>query len=356
MRVPVRSSRRSDDQGAVAVLVALLVLVMVGFLAFVTDFGFAYANKRSLQNGVDAAALTYAQELHLATPEPANCDDLIDDPAVRAAAHGKAVQIFRDNASSDVSVTPVLTPRCDEPGLPNLLVVNARAGRSTPAFVGRALRPDDLHIQAGARAVVGPAKTLTGVRPFAVCDQLADFAAINPGVLLTIDFDNVNQGCGAAPGNFGTIDLRNPPPPGGVGSAVLEDWVEYGFDGTVPADVPATYNGDTGLPASNLRDEFREILGDNIIIPVYTARTGVGANSVYTVDRYIGVKVCGFRLVSNDSIESVACFVPDATTDNSLKRFVQLAFENFISTAEINAACRIGDPCDRAPLTLKLAD
>lgn len=358
MRVQVNRPNRGDERGAVAVMVALLVVAMIGFLAFVTDFGYAYANKRSIQNGVDAAALTYAQELHLATPDPTNCLDMADDPSIVSAAKAKATQIFRQNAPDPLEGPIQLeffAPSCLEPGLTDNLVVKVKAKRSSPALIGRALRPNDLYIQAAARAIVGPAKTLTGVRPFALCDQLADLMSISPGSPLTIFFDNNTTPCGGAPGNFGTIDLRNPPPPGGPGG-VVEAWTRYGYEGTVPADIPSTFEGDPGEPSANMRDDFRAILGESIVIPVYTSLTSSGSHSTYSVDRYIGVKVCGFRLVNNDAIDSLDCFVPTTATADPTKRFVQLAFDNFVSVADINTTCRIADTCDRGPLTVKLAD
>ncbi len=53
--------RLSDDDGAVAVLVALLSVVLFGFGAFVIDVGALYSERRQLQAGADAAALAVAQ-------------------------------------------------------------------------------------------------------------------------------------------------------------------------------------------------------------------------------------------------------------------------------------------------------
>ena len=53
--------RLSGDNGAVAVLVAILAVVLFGFAALVIDVGALYHERRQLQNGADAAAFAVAQ-------------------------------------------------------------------------------------------------------------------------------------------------------------------------------------------------------------------------------------------------------------------------------------------------------
>ncbi len=52
-----------NEDGAVLVLVALMMTVLMGFAAFAIDVGFMYNERRSLQNAADAAALAGAQDL-----------------------------------------------------------------------------------------------------------------------------------------------------------------------------------------------------------------------------------------------------------------------------------------------------
>ena len=52
-----------DDRGSVLVLVGLMIGVLVGLTALVTDVGTLYWNRRVLQNAVDGAALAGAREL-----------------------------------------------------------------------------------------------------------------------------------------------------------------------------------------------------------------------------------------------------------------------------------------------------
>jgi hypothetical protein len=52
----------SGEDGAVAVLIALLMVVLLGFAAIVIDVGSMYAQRAQLQNGADAAVLAIAQD------------------------------------------------------------------------------------------------------------------------------------------------------------------------------------------------------------------------------------------------------------------------------------------------------
>ena len=55
--------RLKDQRGATAVIVAIMLVVLIGFAAFAVDIGYLYATKNELQNIADAAALAGAGEL-----------------------------------------------------------------------------------------------------------------------------------------------------------------------------------------------------------------------------------------------------------------------------------------------------
>lgn len=55
---------KSRQQGAVAIIVALCLVVLVGMMGFVLDLGHLYVTKTELQNAADAAALSGAKELN----------------------------------------------------------------------------------------------------------------------------------------------------------------------------------------------------------------------------------------------------------------------------------------------------
>lgn len=57
----VRESQ-TEERGAVSILVAILMVVLLGFVALAVDVGLMYAEKAQLQSGADAAALAIAED------------------------------------------------------------------------------------------------------------------------------------------------------------------------------------------------------------------------------------------------------------------------------------------------------
>jgi hypothetical protein len=83
LRIPVPSPRQKDDRGAVAILVAAMLLVIMGLAAIVVDLGFARDRKRVAQNAADAAALAVAT----CFAAPTGCPQ---DPALLARGYVRA--------------------------------------------------------------------------------------------------------------------------------------------------------------------------------------------------------------------------------------------------------------------------
>jgi Flp pilus assembly protein TadG len=67
VRHPFLLRATTRQQGAVAIVVALSMVVLVGFLGLAIDGGRLYLTKTELQNGADACALAASYEL---TVEP----------------------------------------------------------------------------------------------------------------------------------------------------------------------------------------------------------------------------------------------------------------------------------------------
>ncbi|MGQ0441828.1 MAG: pilus assembly protein TadG-related protein, partial [Methylophilaceae bacterium] len=55
--------RQTNQQGAVAIIVAIAIPVLIGFMGLALDLGKLYVAKTELQNGADACALAASREL-----------------------------------------------------------------------------------------------------------------------------------------------------------------------------------------------------------------------------------------------------------------------------------------------------
>ncbi len=60
----IKAKFKSRQQGAVAIIVAICIAVLIGILGLVLDLGHLYVTKTELQNAADAAALSGARELN----------------------------------------------------------------------------------------------------------------------------------------------------------------------------------------------------------------------------------------------------------------------------------------------------
>lgn len=129
--VPERESSNGacrDQSGAVLVLVALLMTVLLGVLAIAVDVGYTYMQRSQAQTAADSGALAAAQNLP-------------DDPA---GAQATGMDYISNNL---IGGTGVITPGFG--GDPNK--VEARAGLRIRTFFARVFGRDFVNV--GARAV-----------------------------------------------------------------------------------------------------------------------------------------------------------------------------------------------------------
>jgi Flp pilus assembly protein TadG len=98
----IRAKLKSRQQGAVAIIVAICLVVLVGMLGLVLDLGRLYVAKTDLQNAADAAALSGAKQLD-GTAERICCDS---DSAVGMAIETASLNSFYSNTGKNpVTIT-----------------------------------------------------------------------------------------------------------------------------------------------------------------------------------------------------------------------------------------------------------
>lgn len=351
-----RLSRRED--GAVALIVAILSFVLLAVLAFVADFGMAYTHQRYLQNGVDAAALAAGRKIAFEAPHNKSCAQLAALYTTDAPTRSIAENYFSKNDTTPSVALPAgatgFQVTCETiPGFgAQRVVVKVGVTESTSSILGSILGNNGLTLKKTARVVVGPARSAYGLRPFAICDKDAlALEALPAGTPKTISFDNADAGCGYAPGNWGTLDFNGGSNPTGE----LSDWITNGYDGSVSLS-PPVIAGDPGAPSpGGLEDAMNAMMhDDDVVLPVFTAVTMQGQNGEYTISGFVAVKVCGWKL--NNKSGHDGCTAPSPEPQN----YLQLKFGSAIPLGELSTTCVIGDPtpdsvCD-GPRVYKLAD
>ena len=108
------SRRRGDDRGAVLVIVALLLPLIMGTAALVIDVGFWYLTQAQLQAAADAAALAGAQQL---PSSPSSAQAYAQSLAAKNVSGATVTPVTPYNGSSSeikVTVQPPALRGCRE--------------------------------------------------------------------------------------------------------------------------------------------------------------------------------------------------------------------------------------------------
>lgn len=167
------------DEGAVAIVVAIMLIVLLGISAFAVDFGLAYTNGRQLQTAADAAALAAARSF---SDESVSCASAVasddDEPVVtggtksyatmESEAHTAATNLMDANLEPANEVAGSTTISCQGGAIH---VTWANDG-TTPVGLGGVFGADEITSTADAVAALDvPPGVPAGLRPFPFCSK-----------------------------------------------------------------------------------------------------------------------------------------------------------------------------------------
>ncbi len=349
MRVPLmRARRRGQEHGAAAAFIAILTTVLIGTLAFVTDYGLAYVHERGLQNGADAAALAVAQKIALEGGPTASCSQL----AATYQAQGQAIAadyVSKNRTASDASLSS-FGISCNASG--TMLIVDVATSQDSPTFFGGILGKDGVDLAQNAKAVVTPAATVVGLRPFAVCKGVALQAIASPTINHTVRLDNTSFGCGSASGNWGIMDFNG----GSNSTGEIADWILNGYDGPISNNPPVYLPGNPGAPNPGALDaEMDWLMGKEIVIPVYDQLTGNGQNSQFRIMGFLSLRMCGYKFQNKRG--QGACFSQLVVPVPEPQNYLQIRYTGYSALGDAGTTCVIGNiECDLGTRLFKLAD
>lgn len=244
--------RLSDERGAVALVVALLLVPLLGFAALAVDTAALYVARTQLHNASDAAALAVAADCARGT-----CGDVSRTASSLAAANrpgDAAPQTSTEVSGSAVTVT---------------------TGSSiTPVFAG-VLGVGPSTVQASTTVRWSPLTSATTPLPVAlsVCERPgpAGVPADTAPHAVRISGSQTCEGpAGTVPSGFSVLATGSCSARAVVGDSL-----------PVVDDVP---------PGCDV-DSLRPLLGTVVPVPVFDQRTGTGSGSSVRV-----VGITGFRL------------------------------------------------------------
>lgn len=340
---------RNTRRGAISVLAALFIIVLVAMVAFCVDIGYVLTAKEELQRTADATALAscweYAKQLSNGS-NPTAATAYARLTASSYAAHNgvtNAPLVLGTNAGNDPAGDVVFgyisdlgggadSFQTDDANLYNSVRIKVRKDPSlngeVPYFFARIFGLDGQMLRADATAAI-----VRNVNDFQVPADGSNLEILP----FALDLDTWNSwmnGGGEdkytwdpstkqvksgpdgsrevnlypqgtdSPGNRGTVDI------GGENNST-SDIARQILEGVSPSDMEAfsdsgrqlefdvngelALNGDTGISAG-VKDELLSIVGKPRIIPVFEIVMGPGNNAEYTIVKWQGIRIVDVKL------------------------------------------------------------
>lgn len=300
--IPTGGRPEADDRGAVAIIVALVIVVLFVVAAWVIDGSALYQERRELQNGADAAALAIARDC-----VEGNC----------GAIYTTGDEYVDANAADDDSRIPPGGIDFPTANSVRVLVQTADAGPdrdgdpTTVDYVfATVVGKDGLEVQAVATAAWGVVGSGSSIPLTASLCEFND--ATNNGttyasgppfsgtpVILTFHSGQPQDPtvpCPAGPagkdipGGFGWLDIDSPC------SALLD---ENGFVGANPG------NGNPGNQSLDCTPE--DFLGPNltghtVLLPIYNDVTGTGQPGSYRIEGFAAFHITGISFAGAPAV------------------------------------------------------
>jgi hypothetical protein len=245
------TGRRLADQehGAVAVMTALLMVVLLGITAVVVDVGMVYFERSQLQNGADAAALAIAQQCAAGT-----CPDLASEATkyARANSNDGSARAEATRTGNTISVTT--------------RTLDAKGNPAVKHWFAPIIGIDSTAVAAKSKASWGSPSRAT-VFPFTAPECVFTEAAQNTELWITS-----TTSCGPPtkrlPGAFGWLDETS----------------KKSCQATV--DVDQIITGEPGKSGPDC-----DVDGKTILLPVYDSRAEQGNNVYYTISGFAAFRV-----------------------------------------------------------------
>ncbi|MHC4879455.1 MAG: pilus assembly protein TadG-related protein [Planctomycetota bacterium] len=349
-------------EGSIVVLAAAVLILVFAFTSFTVDLGFIALTRAELQNAADSAALGGAQELgqgigagpvastsdiatdvrnvaeSMASLNPAgDLDGVYIDPAqdVRLgriqwdAATGQWEKIWGE---APYTLVEVVAHR-DRGEAKD---VNGKSlDGPLPLFFAPVIGHENATIVTRSAAAIFPgvgfridqnSSALADILPIAIDEETWDNLMAGVGsddYAYDVDdggIENHADGILEAnlypsgssklpPGNRGTVDIGSPNNStkdlkrqilNGINAEDLS-WFggELRFD-----DVPVVLNGDTGLSAG-IESSLKQIIGQPRAIPVFSQVSGPGNNAMYTIVKFVGIRIMDVKLTGSPSKKRV---------------------------------------------------
>lgn len=281
--------RLKDESGAVAIIVAIMMTLLIGFAALAVDVSAMWAEKRQLQSGADAGALAIAQACAKGA----------------CGSTGATAQSFAVANKNDGSATGTVVTLTNSK-------VTVRA--SDPHDHWFALGQSDVAAEATVKWG-GPISGSTFPLAFSVCEWKWQAGGVDgtteQKIVLTKTSTSTCAGPSGnvVPGGFGWVD-----PSGSCTKAsIINGWLNSNTGNTPP----------NGCSAA----DFDAVIGKTVLIPIFDDFTGTGNNASYKIYGYAAFKFTGYYFsgqYKHWTMSSKSCTGNERCVSGYFTRYVDL--------------------------------
>lgn len=275
------TASRDAEHGGIAVIVALLMVVLLGFAAISIDVARLYSERGQLQNGSDAVALMLAQKC-ARNLNDADCSDTVTSPAVlaRTLANANAV-----DGQSNVK-TIVLDKVNRKATVTTSAKANGGALNSVPDQFARALGFSNSEVSATSNVQWGTPSKGTVIVPLAIAE--CKFSP-DPSYVQVLNMSA--GGCAGIPGGFGWI--MDPNAADSACSVVISAGASN--------DPGIWFSSDTGAsrPSICSPGDISALNDQTVLLPLYAVATGTGSGGKYYIKGFAAFHVTGYRFSSD---------------------------------------------------------
>jgi Flp pilus assembly protein TadG len=323
-RLATQTAEPDRERGAISVLVAILMVVLLGFAALAVDTGILYAERSQLRNGADSAALAVAQK----------CARDVNDPDCSTTS-ALAGSLANSNAGDGLS--NVKTLLLDKTARTVTVTAGAQeAGKqanSVSLVFARALGITAAEVTAPATVQWG--SPVAGTTAFPLTFSICQVKGHVDGSLQLLQShgNGANPSCNYGPsgqaveGGFGWL----PNDPGICGGLINLSLNEGGSDpgNSSPAACDATLQRWAADITAG-----RDVV---VLLPVFNKVTGTGAGAVYGLVSFAAFKVAGWKFSGNNSLpnsfHNKSPDVPSAVSCDNNCRGIIGSFIQYVSLA-----------------------
>lgn len=265
---------RTDERGAVSVIVAIMLVALIGFAAIAVDVSMMYAERTQLHNGADAAALAIAQKCAKSTAD-ADCI------STSSLAAGLA------NRNANDSFTNLKSVAIDQTGRTVAVTAGSQEAGKTPnqvsLFFARVLGISSAEVNASASAQWGTPSKGPAILPLAIAYCKLDIPAGGTTGSVQVLEQSVN-GCGGLPGGFGWVTTS------GTKCSITMTAGQSSNSGIWFASDPGA-----SAPTICTAADFNQMNDQTVLLPLYDLATGTGSSGKYYVKGFAAFHVTGYH-------------------------------------------------------------